>query len=182
MAISVAIFDDRIEIRSPGILPCGIRLDQLGTKQVSRNPFIAKVLYEMGYFANWGGGIKEIRDDLDEAGFVPPVFAELEKKLKVTFSFKKKEISPAEDLTITALDELIEQAKTEDTITVEKEYNNRQMKALKVIEKKGDISNKEYRFAFEVSNKTAYLELNELLDDGLILKKGAGRNTCYYIA
>ncbi len=182
MAISIAIFDDRVEIRSPGILTSGINIEQLGKKQVSRNPFISKVMFEMGFFSDWGGGIKKIRENMDQAGFIPPEFAELEKKFKATLYFRGKQSGPVKS-TINALDELIEEVKVtgDDSFDLGKEYNRRQLRALKLIKKTGEITNKKYRFAFKVSNKTAYLELKELFDDQLIVKKGSGRSTTYKI-
>lgn len=47
--IRVSIFDDRMEIQSPGKLPNIVTLDNMRNTRYSRNPGIARVLAEMGW-------------------------------------------------------------------------------------------------------------------------------------
>jgi len=58
----------------------------------------------------------------------------------------------------------------------------RQVRALKQIRKSGQITNKEYRVSYKVSEKSAYNELRDLESKGLITKKGRGRTTHYVLA
>ena len=46
--IRVSIFDDRMEIQSPGKLPNIVTLDNMRNTRYSQNPGIARVLAEMG--------------------------------------------------------------------------------------------------------------------------------------
>ena len=56
--ILLYIFDDRIEIRSPGALPNGITLDNIRTHySKARNETIARVLFNLGYVNTLGSGI-----------------------------------------------------------------------------------------------------------------------------
>jgi len=63
-AAHVAIFDDRIEIWSPGELPQGMTLEKLNQphKSVLRNGTIAELLYLVRYIEKWGTGIQNIND------------------------------------------------------------------------------------------------------------------------
>jgi len=63
-AVDVAIFDDRIEIWSPGELPQGMTLEKLNQphKSVLRNGTIAELLYLVRYIEKWGTGIQNIKD------------------------------------------------------------------------------------------------------------------------
>ena len=61
----------------------------------------------------------------------------------------------------------------------ERPINHRQEKALSVLEKKKTIKNKDYRALFNVSHKTAHIELVDLVSRGHIVSQGAGRSTCY---
>ena len=47
--VRLFIFDDRLEIWSPGRLPPPVTLERLGYDQFSRNRLIARVLVERGY-------------------------------------------------------------------------------------------------------------------------------------
>jgi len=57
--------------------------------------------------------------------------------------------------------------------------NERQKLALDYVQENGSIRNKEYRHLFEVSHKTAHLELIDLVGRDEIVSQGAGRSTCY---
>jgi predicted HTH transcriptional regulator len=60
--------------------------------------------------------------------------------------------------------------------------NKRQKEAIEFLKKELTITNKQYRTAFNVSHKTAHLELTELLSMGIIDKFGQGRSTAYRMA
>ena len=59
------------------------------------------------------------------------------------------------------------------------ELNKRQMRALQFITEHGAITNREFREAFNVSHKTAHIELTLLVEKKLAEAQGAGRNTHY---
>ena len=60
--IMVSMFDDRIEIRSPGGLPSGMSESEYLDGQISmlRNPIIGNVFYRLRYIEKFGTGIKRI--------------------------------------------------------------------------------------------------------------------------
>lgn len=63
-----------------------------------------------------------------------------------------------------------------------KGLNKRQIRALQLISEHGSISNREYREAFDVSHKTAHIELTMMVDKNLLISQGLGRSTKYVIA
>jgi ATP-dependent DNA helicase RecG len=59
--IRIFIFDDRIEVYSPGRLPNTVTLENIRTHySVSRNPLIARVLFNLRYMSALGTGIPRI--------------------------------------------------------------------------------------------------------------------------
>lgn len=60
--------------------------------------------------------------------------------------------------------------------------NKRQKKALQYITEHGSISNREFRELFNVSHKTAHVELTMLDEKGLVETQGSGRSTCYILS
>lgn len=62
-----------------------------------------------------------------------------------------------------------------------KDLNKRQKRALQFITEHGAITNREYREAFNVSHKTAHIELTLLAEKQLVEAQGAGRNTHYIL-
>lgn len=59
--ILLYVFDDRLEIRSPGVLPNGVTLANIRTHySKARNETIARVLFNLGYVNTLGSGIPRI--------------------------------------------------------------------------------------------------------------------------
>lgn len=86
-AVHVAIFDDRLEIISTGLLPPGITIDDLKRVHVSRprNSLIAGVFYRRGLIEQWGRGTQKIVDWCVAAGQPEPEFEEQAGAVVVRF-------------------------------------------------------------------------------------------------
>lgn len=84
--IFVAIYDDKLEIQNPGIMPPGMNLDQFkaGVSRL-RNPVIARVFRELELIEEWGSGYKRIKEACAKGGYPEPVWEELGTVLRVTF-------------------------------------------------------------------------------------------------
>jgi len=89
--ISIAIFDNAVEIWNNGTLPSKLKLADLKHKHNSilRNKLIAKIFYLRGYIEAWGTGIKKMVDSCKEYGMPAPRFSERTGGLLVTFKFAK---------------------------------------------------------------------------------------------
>jgi predicted HTH transcriptional regulator len=59
--IRVAMFDDRLEVESPGLLPFGLTIEDLpqGVSKL-RNRVIGRVFHALGLIEQWGSGIQRI--------------------------------------------------------------------------------------------------------------------------
>lgn len=86
-AISVAIYDDRLDIWSDGVLPLGITVDSLKQEHQSRprNPLIAGVLFKRGLVESWGRGTQKIVELCVGAGHPEPLFIEQSGSVGVRF-------------------------------------------------------------------------------------------------
>lgn len=81
----VAIFDDRIEITNPGLLPFGLTLETaLAGVSRLRNRVIGRVFRELGLIEQWGSGLGRIAGSCREAGLANPRFEELGTNFRVT--------------------------------------------------------------------------------------------------
>ena len=83
--IRVAIFDDRLEVENPGLLPFGLTLADLphGISKL-RNRVIGRVLHELGLVEQWGSGVPRMLAACRESGLSPPVWNEIGVRLRVT--------------------------------------------------------------------------------------------------
>jgi len=73
-AISLAIFDDRLEIWSEGGLPFGMEAEALKQEHASRprNLLIADVFFRRGLIERWGRGTQVIVEECERAGCTEP--------------------------------------------------------------------------------------------------------------
>ena len=77
VGIEVAMFDDRLEVRSPGGLIAPVTLDRLRRREqvhASRNPHVVRVLTDWGYMRELGEGIPRIYAEMEEAWLRAPEF------------------------------------------------------------------------------------------------------------
>jgi ATP-dependent DNA helicase RecG len=72
--VFVEIYMDRIEVISPGGLPKGMTLYDLGRKSIRRNALIADLLHRIDFIEKAGTGIRRIRTDVREHGCPEPAF------------------------------------------------------------------------------------------------------------
>ncbi|HEX4953784.1 MAG TPA: ATP-binding protein [Thermoanaerobaculia bacterium] len=86
-SLSVAVFDDRLEIWSDGTLPVGMTVGDLKREHVSRprNPAIANAFYLRGLFERWGRGTQKIVELCVSAGHLEPEFLEAAGAVGVRF-------------------------------------------------------------------------------------------------
>jgi ATP-dependent DNA helicase RecG len=75
--IEIWLFDDHMEIRSPGLPPQPVTIEALNRREhlhLSRNPLMVRVLSELGYMRELGEGIPRMFDEMEREGFYPPRF------------------------------------------------------------------------------------------------------------
>lgn len=75
--IQVAIFDDRVEIKSPGALYGGLTIEEVKRGGSSiRNKVLADVLSKMGFVEHWGTGVMRVFALCKEARLPEPTIIE----------------------------------------------------------------------------------------------------------
>lgn len=103
--VFVEIYTDRIEVSSPGGLPKGMKLSDLGYKSVRRNALVADLLHRIDFIEKAGTGIKRIRDEASAQGCPEPLFEE-SSFITVTFFPNPEVRALAEDQPATASDQV----------------------------------------------------------------------------
>lgn len=85
--IRVAIFDDRLEVDNPGLLPFGLTVEDLhrGVSKL-RNRVIGRVFHTLGLIEQWGSGIQRMTAACHDAGLPSPVLEEIGIRFRVTLS------------------------------------------------------------------------------------------------
>ncbi len=85
--IRVEIFNDRIEISSPGRFPGLVDLsDPLRSTRFARNPRIARVCSDLRFGQELGEGIRRIFEEMRAAGLVDPVYGQTAGSVLLTLA------------------------------------------------------------------------------------------------
>ena len=89
--IHIRIFDNRIEIQSPGRLPANMTVKNLTTQRAARNGVIQRLLNKFPDPLNRdvGEGIKTATAAMTALGLEPPIFKESESSFLVTIKHEK---------------------------------------------------------------------------------------------
>ncbi len=148
--ISIAIFDERIEITNPGSLPFGFTIEQAlaGSSRI-RNRVIAKVFYHLKWIEQWGRGLGYIVKACTQHGLEEPKFEEINNQFRVTlYAHKKRKVI----------------------------LESWQKELINYLKKKDNISTQEASLLWKISPRAARERLIKLVDRGIIRKTGTSSN------
>ena len=86
-SVGIAIYDDRVEIENPGILPPELTPETIKQPHNSHpyNPLIANFLYRSTFLESWGSGVRRIIDSCAAAGVEEPTWQTNPNFVWVTF-------------------------------------------------------------------------------------------------
>jgi len=159
--IEVRMFDDRLEIISPGGLAGYITVDNIVEEHFSRNPRIVHGLFQWGYIEELGLGVDKMIDDMLAAGHPPPKFKPAPYSFTVILS-NQKQRAPMP--------------------TWQKNISERQKRAVQYLHDNGRITNREYQqLCPDVSAETLRIDLADLVDKGLLIRIGDKKGTYYML-
>ncbi len=155
-AIEVYMYDDRLEVVSPGGLPGFLKIDHLQERKgihYARNPLIVRVLTDMGIMHSMGQGFSTIFGEMQKNGLNPPEIRVSGNCFQVVLRN-----APLMD---------------ESTLLWLKNFkthllNSRQIRILAYARAHGLIfSSADYQ-KLGVDRDTAYIEIRELINKGIV--------------
>lgn len=82
--VDVTIWDDRVEVQSPGPLPGHITLANIRDEHYSRNRRIMQVLKLLGLVEEYGEGVDRMIREMEDRLLDPPLFATTPSSVTVT--------------------------------------------------------------------------------------------------
>ena len=101
--VDISVWDDRVEIHSPGPLPGHITLENMRTEHYSRNPRIMRVLKTVGLVEEYGEGIERMYREMESRLLDPPAFSATNSSVTVTL-YNRCVIDVEEQLWLQALE------------------------------------------------------------------------------
>jgi len=161
--IQISVYADKIMIWNEGSLPDNWTIEKLLSKHPSKpyNPDIANAFFRSGYVEAWGRGIEKITSQCIEAGLPVPLF----------------NIEGNDFWTIFRKDRYNEQSLRELGL------NERQIKAVLYVKKKGRITNLQFLEINEgITDRTALRDLDFLIEKGVFNRIGEKKAAYYELA
>ncbi|NNJ12004.1 hypothetical protein EKD04_016855 [Chloroflexales bacterium ZM16-3] len=157
--VRVFIYDDRVEVRSPGGLLPGISLDELvamRVRSVPRNPVLAGYLRDIpGYMERIGSGIRFMVSEMRRMELPDPEFTD-HQDVVVTFRNGAR-------------------------IEEQPGLTERQRIGLRIVREQGSISTPEYCAATGAPERTGLRDLQSLVAKGLLVVRGKKRGQRFYL-
>ena len=93
--VDITVWDDRVEVRSPGPLPGHVTEDNMRAEHYSRNPRIMRVLKSLGLVEEYGEGIDRMYREMEARLLPPPAFEATTSSVTVTL--RSRAMVDAED-------------------------------------------------------------------------------------
>ncbi len=156
--IQVSVFDDRLEVSSPGALCRGLTLkDALKGRSKPRNKVIAEVFSRMGIIEKWGTGLQRIVDLAKQEGLKEPVFENNDSFFRVILYRGKEEAAQTTDQTIQTTDQTVQTT---------------EQKIMNAIAEKPTITRKELAEKTGLSESGIKWQLDKLKKEQKILRAG----------
>lgn len=82
--IRVELFQDRLEVESPGRLPGLVREDNIRSTRFARNPRLARAMSDLGYGRELGEGVDRMFEEMELAGLPDPKFEQRPASVSVS--------------------------------------------------------------------------------------------------
>lgn len=156
--IQVSVFDDRLEVSSPGALCRGLTLkDALKGRSKPRNKVIAEVFSRMGIIEKWGTGLQRIVDLAKQEGLKEPVFENNDSFFRVILYRGKEEAAQTTDQTAQTTDQTVQTT---------------EQKIMNAIAEKPTITRKELAEKTGLSESGIKWQLDKLKKEQKILRAG----------
>lgn len=159
--IQIGVYNDKLTIWNEGILPDDLDVEDLKIEHSSRpyNPILANTFFKGGLIESWGRGTLKIINECISAGLPEPLIELASGGIKVTL-FKHK-------LT--------------DKYIKELGLTTRQNKIIDFLKKEQSTTNRVCRELFNISEKTAYRDLEKLVKLDILQKVGDKKGTVYVL-
>ncbi len=168
--IIISIFDDRVEISSPGGLLPGLDIKNLEGRHETRNKKICEIFHQTLDMEKFGTGIGKMKRLMKEHGLSEPNLAEEGDFFVVKF------YGPGEKIL-----DLVPSIPKERQIDLrELGFNNRQIETLRLMVNEGKtFTINEYYKKFNTNEKTARRDFKKLISLGFVEKIGSTKKAYF---
>lgn len=176
--IRLFLFQDRMEVNSPGRLPGPVTVDNIKDERFSRNPVIVQVLSDMGFIERLGYGIDRMIDLMQQNELRAPEFSETAGGFRVKLYNDSAMMSESATRRPYFVDSALLDAYADTPL------NARQEAAISYLNQEGNtrITNSELQRMFpDVHAETIRRDLYDLVNKDIFSKRGQKRGAYYVL-
>lgn len=178
--VQVAIYDDRLEVTSPGGLYNGLTFEEaLQGHSKLRNRAIANVFSQIGLIEAWGTGLQRIQNAAREYGLPEPEFIEMPETFRVNLFRQSLPIDVEKNTSDVSLNvgENVGDVGENVGNVGEKLVNDKDAKetVLKLISANNKASAATIAKTMSVTQRTVERYIKELREEGRLIRYGAAR-------
>ncbi|MEI3283033.1 MAG: RNA-binding domain-containing protein [Enterocloster sp.] len=175
--IQVAVYDDRLEVTSPGGLYNGLTYEEVmnGHSKI-RNKAIANIFSQMGLVEAWGSGIKRIFNAAKEYGLLEPKFQEFDNMFRVELfrsslpmTLENKSIGETSEKHRRNIGEASEKQETVD-------FNSTQLEILKLLMENNRLSAVKLAEKIGVASRNIENNIKKLKELDILVRHGSPKN------
>lgn len=173
--IQVAVYDDRLEVTSPGGLYNGLTYEEvLNGHSKIRNKGLANIFSQMGLVEAWGSGIKRIFYAAREYGLQEPKIQEFDNMFRIEL-FRNNAIRK-ESNNNTKIEKHRRNIGEASEKHRRKELNDTQKKIIKMLSKNNRLSARQMSEQIGISSRNIENNIRTLKKQGMLIRHGSPKN------
>lgn len=174
--IQVALFDDRLEVTSPGMLDNEITIEKMksGLSKI-RNKGIAAAFSYMNVIEAWGSGIPRMFREAEEYGLKEPELIDLGSDFRVNLFRRKLDVDQFGVVNPTTQTTANQNSGTNGTDSGTN-GTNQQQRMLTILKENPKATQKDLQSKVGVSLRTVKRVMAELQEKGMVTRKGNNRS------
>ncbi|MDO5422933.1 MAG: ATP-binding protein [Eubacteriales bacterium] len=175
--IQVALYDDRLEITSPGGLLPGVTIELMkeGFSKI-RNRALANAFAYMNLVEAWGSGIPKLLQAMSEYGLREPEFIDMEVAFRINL-YRKRSNEQISTHGIDLLQQDFDGTKDAGKVPI----NEQEQRIYEFVLKYGAITTAQVMELLGIKQRRARNILAKMVSDHWLKKEGASRSTVYTI-
>ena len=179
--VQIAIYDDRLEVTSPGGLYNGLTYEEVmnGHSKI-RNKGIANIVSQMGLVEAWGSGIKRILNEAEEYGLPKPRFQEFDNMFRVELFRNPYPMTDDKEKHRRNIGEASEKHRRNigeaSEIQRKADLNDTQQKIVKLLSENPQLSAVKLAEKIGVASRNIENNIKMLKEYGILIRHGSPKN------
>jgi len=171
--VQVAIYDDRLEVTSPGGLYNGLTFEEaIEGHSKLRNRAIANAFSQIGLIEAWGTGLQRIQSAAKEYGLPDVEFIEMPESFRVNLY---RSSLPMDSIGETSVEHRQKNGVATVDTPLNLELNSTQIKIIELLSANSNMTGVDLSEAIGISKRNIEVNLKKLKEKGVLVRHGSSK-------